>query len=63
LITDRPFEVNLREISEVKKRYPKQAVIASLMVEIEARSMAPDCAAIEDAGADGPELNFAVRMG
>jgi len=33
LITDRPLDVNLREISEVKKRYPKHAVIASLMVE------------------------------
>ena len=33
LITDRPLEVNLREISEVKKRYPRHAVIASLMVE------------------------------
>ena len=33
LITDRPLEVNLREIAEVKKRYPKHAVIASLMVE------------------------------
>ena len=33
LITDRPLEVNLREIREVKKRYPKHAVIASLMVE------------------------------
>ena len=30
LITDRPLEVNLREIREVKKRYPKHAVIASL---------------------------------
>src|SRR5580692_5146010 len=33
LISDRPIEVNLREIEEVKKRYPKHAVIASLMVE------------------------------
>ena len=33
LITDRPLEVNLREIAEVKKRYPNHAVIASLMVE------------------------------
>src|ERR1700712_5141632 len=32
LITDRPLEVNLREIAEVKKRYPKHAVIVSLMV-------------------------------
>ena len=33
LSSDRPIDVNLREISEVKKRYPKHAVIASLMVE------------------------------
>ncbi len=33
LITDRPLEVNLREIREVKRRYPKHAVIASLMTE------------------------------
>src|SRR5947199_8106068 len=31
LITDRPIEVNLRELAEVKKRYPRHAVIASLM--------------------------------
>ena len=33
LITDRPLDVNLREIAEVKKRFPRHAVIASLMVE------------------------------
>ena len=33
LITDRPLADNLREISEVKKRFPEHAVIASLMVE------------------------------
>src|ERR1700742_3298927 len=33
LITDRPLQVNLDEIREVKKRYPKHAVIASLMTE------------------------------
>jgi dihydropyrimidine dehydrogenase (NAD+) subunit PreA len=32
LITDRPLKDNLREIYAVKKRYPKHAVIASLMV-------------------------------
>src|SRR3954469_15080236 len=31
LITDRPLDLNLREIAEVKKRYPRHAVIASLM--------------------------------
>ena len=33
LITDRPLEVNLREMREVKRRYPKNTLIASLMVE------------------------------
>src|ERR1700744_6604699 len=33
LITDRPLDVNLREIAEVKKRYPHHAVIASLRGE------------------------------
>ena len=33
LITDRPLDVNLREVTEVKKRYPKHALIASLMVD------------------------------
>src|ERR1043165_1924553 len=33
LITDRPLEVNLREIYECKKKSPDHAVIASLMVE------------------------------
>ena len=33
LITDRPLADNLREIEEVKKRFPDHAVIASLMVE------------------------------
>src|SRR6476659_5948877 len=33
LITDRPIEINLKEMEEVKRRYPKHALIASLMVE------------------------------
>lgn len=62
LITDRPIETNLREIAQVKKLYPKHAVIVSLMVETEeewrdliARSI--------DAGADGLELNFGCPHG
>src|SRR5437867_5340962 len=32
LITDRPLEVNLREIREVKRRYPDRATIVSLLL-------------------------------
>ena len=63
LITDRPLEVNLREISEVKKRYPKHAVIASLMVESKRESWHTIVRQAEDAGADGLELNFGCPHG
>jgi dihydropyrimidine dehydrogenase (NAD+) subunit PreA len=62
LITDRPLEVNLKEIREVKRRYPKNIVIASLMVETkdEWREIIQKA---EDAGADGLELNFGCPHG
>ena len=62
LITDRPLDVNLREISEVKKRFPKHALIASLMTETKADWRALIRRA-EDAGADGLELNFGCPHG
>src|SRR5579862_926554 len=63
LITDRPLDVNLREISEVKKRYPKHAVIASLMVESKREAWHQIVRQSEDAGADGLELNFGCPHG
>jgi len=63
LITDRPLEVNLHEISEVKKRYPKHAVIASLMVESKREAWHKIVRQTEDAGADGLELNFGCPHG
>ncbi|HYW42194.1 MAG TPA: NAD-dependent dihydropyrimidine dehydrogenase subunit PreA [Bryobacteraceae bacterium] len=63
LITDRPIEVNLREIAEVKKRYPKHAVIASLMVESTREAWHEIVKRSEDAGADGLELNFGCPHG
>jgi dihydropyrimidine dehydrogenase (NAD+) subunit PreA len=63
LISDRPIETNLREIAEVKKRYPKHAVIASLMVESKREAWHEIVARSEDAGADGLELNFGCPHG
>ena len=40
LITDRPLEVNLREITEVKKRYPNHAVIEILDPAIDSFAIA-----------------------
>jgi len=63
LITDRPLETNLREIAEVKKRYPKHAVIASLMVESKREAWHEIVKRAEGAGADGLELNFGCPHG
>src|SRR5882724_4023538 len=63
LITDRPLDVNLREISEVKKRFPKHAVIASLMVESKREAWHQIVRQAEDAGSDGLELNFGCPHG
>ena len=62
LITDRPLKDNLREIEEVKKYFPDHAIIASLMVEtrVEWEQIIKD---VENAGADGIELNFGCPHG
>jgi dihydropyrimidine dehydrogenase (NAD+) subunit PreA len=62
LITDRPLETNFREIYEVKKRFPKNALIVSLMVETR-EEWKEIIARSEDAGADGLELNFGCPHG
>ncbi|SEG35186.1 dihydropyrimidine dehydrogenase (NAD+) subunit PreA [Bryocella elongata] len=63
LISDRPTELNLREIAEVKRRYPKHVVIASLMVESNREAWHDIVKRAEDAGADGLELNFGCPHG
>jgi dihydropyrimidine dehydrogenase (NAD+) subunit PreA len=63
LISDRPIETNLREIAEVKKQYPKHAVIASLMVESKRETWHEMVKRAEDSGADGLELNFGCPHG
>ena len=63
LITDRPIETNLREIAEVKRRYPRHAVIASLMVESTREAWHEIVKRTEGAGADGLELNFGCPHG
>jgi dihydropyrimidine dehydrogenase (NAD+) subunit PreA len=63
LITDRSIETNLREIAEVKKRYPHHAVVASLMVDSMRQAWHDIVRRTEDAGADGLELNFGCPHG
>ncbi|MHA1189087.1 MAG: NAD-dependent dihydropyrimidine dehydrogenase subunit PreA, partial [Alphaproteobacteria bacterium] len=63
LITDRPFEVNLQEIKEVKRDWPDRAVVISLMVPCEEANWVSILKRIEDVEADGIELNFGCPHG
>lgn len=63
LITDRPLEVNLKEIEETKKRFPHHAVVASLMVEPRQEKWHEIVKKVEAAGVDGLELNFGCPHG
>jgi len=63
LISDRPLEVNLREIAETKKRFPDRAVIASLMVEPKREKWHEIVKKVEAIGVDGLELNFGCPHG
>jgi len=62
LITDRSLEVNLAEMKETKEKFPKHALIASMMWET--REEWHHCIkACEDIGVDGFELNFGCPHG
>lgn len=63
LITDRPLEVNLREIKQVKRDWPDRAMVVSLMVPCEEQSWIDILKKVEDTGADGIELNFGCPHG
>ncbi|WP_414832629.1 NAD-dependent dihydropyrimidine dehydrogenase subunit PreA [Afifella sp. YEN Y35] len=63
LITDRPLEVNLREIKQVKRDWPDRAVVVSLMVPCEESNWVNILRRVEETGADGIELNFGCPHG
>ena len=63
LITDRPLEVNLQEIKQVKRDWPDRAVVVSLMVPCEEGAWKKILPLVEDTEADGIELNFGCPHG
>ena len=62
LITDRPLEVNLREIKKVKRDWPDRALVVSLMVPCE-ETWQNILKRVEDTNADAVELNFGCPHG
>ena len=63
LITDRPLQVNLDEIAQVKRDWADRALVVSLMVPCEEQAWKAIVARVEDTGADGIELNFGCPHG
>ena len=63
LITDRPLQVNLDEIKQVKRDWPDRALIVSLMVPCEEASWKTILKRVEATNCDGVELNFGCPHG
>ncbi|PWI57836.1 NAD-dependent dihydropyrimidine dehydrogenase subunit PreA [Sulfoacidibacillus thermotolerans] len=63
LITDRPLEVNLKEMREVKRQFPHHALIASLMMDCNRERWHELVKRVQDVGVDGFELNFGCPHG
>ncbi|MFN8358050.1 MAG: NAD-dependent dihydropyrimidine dehydrogenase subunit PreA [Spirosomataceae bacterium] len=63
LISDRPLDINLREIKEVLKEFPDRAMIVSLMADNTREKWHELIKQVEDTGAHGLELNFGCPHG
>jgi len=63
LITDRDLELNLKEITEVKRNWPDRAMVVSLMVPCTENAWKSILPRVADTGADGIELNFGCPHG
>jgi dihydropyrimidine dehydrogenase (NAD+) subunit PreA len=63
LISDRPLDLNLKEIAECLKLFPDRAMIVSLMADNDKKSWHELIKKVEDTGAHGLELNFGCPHG
>lgn len=63
LISDRPLDVNLKEIAECVRLFPDRAMIVSLMADNNRESWHEMIQKVEDTGAHGFELNFGCPHG
>jgi dihydropyrimidine dehydrogenase (NAD+) subunit PreA len=63
LITDRPLQTNLKEMTQIKRDWPDRPLIASVMLPMNEASWAKYVPMIEDTGTDAFELNFGCPHG
>jgi len=63
LISDRPFDTWIKELTELKKKYPTKMVIASIMEEYRREAWHEIVKRTQDTGVDGFELNLSCPHG
>ncbi len=63
LISDREFDVWLKEFRDLKKKYPKQILIASVMEEYRREAWRELIERTQETGVDALELNFSCPHG
>ena len=63
LISDRPFDVWLDELRQLKKNYPKKMLIASIMEEYRRDAWHEIVKRVQETGVDGFELNLSCPHG
>jgi len=63
LISDRPLEVNLREIEQVRKNWPDRIIIGSMMAPVEEQLWKELAIKIANSGVHGIELNLGCPHG
>lgn len=63
LISDRPFETWLSELRQLKKEYPKKALIASIMEEYQKERWQEIVRRTQETGVDALELNLSCPHG
>jgi dihydropyrimidine dehydrogenase (NAD+) subunit PreA len=63
LISDRPLEVNLREIEAVRREWPDRVIIGSIMAPIDEQAWRELAIKVANAGVHGIELNLGCPHG
>lgn len=63
LISDRPFEVWIQELTQLKRDYPHKILIASIMEEYRRDAWQTIVKAVQETGVDGFELNLSCPHG
>ncbi len=63
LISDRPLDINLREIEKLRRQWPDRVIIGSIMAVMEEEAWKSLAIKVANAGVQGLELNFGCPHG